>query len=89
MTKKQLCEKGQKCSCWFDGWFGKDWSSCCEEHDDDYTYEVPEKLDRKEADLLFRECLKMKGACFVMRWCMYYVVRIFGKGYNGTFRKTN
>ena len=30
----KLCERGQKCSCWFDGW----WGSACEEHDNDYKY---------------------------------------------------
>jgi len=27
-----FCERGQRCSCWFDGW----WGDACAEHDKDY-----------------------------------------------------
>lgn len=42
---KNICERGQKCSCWFDGW----WSEACEEHDKDYmqTREPKMKADIK------------------------------------------
>ena len=59
-------ERGQKCSFWFDGWFGLDWSSCCEEHDKDY-----EKQDKtkKEVDCKFYNCLKKKAGK-LMAWIM-------------------
>ena len=59
----KFCEKGQKCSCWFDGWFGKDWGSCCKEHDFDYIFQRTKT--KAEADKKFYKCLKQKAGLFI------------------------
>jgi len=76
---KKICERGQKCSCWFDGWFSKDWSLCCKEHDIDYK-NLKKGDSTKESDKKFLKCLKSK-ANLGMAYLMYSVVRIFGRKY--------
>ncbi len=66
------CERGQKCTCWFDGWFKRDWSSCCEEHDRDY---IKQRVSTKEkADKDFYKCLQKRAGKF-MAWIMYTAVK--------------
>lgn len=72
------CERGQRCSCWFDGWFNKDWSIACEIHDARYLTSYGRNLTREEVDLEFLDNLKAQGACLPMRWLMYVGVRLFG-----------
>lgn len=67
-----LCERGQKCSCWFDGWFGRSWASCCEQHDSNYIYQLTKT--KEDADNIFYECLK-KRAGRLMAWVMYQAVK--------------
>ena len=68
----KLCERGQKCTCWFDGWFGKDWSFCCVEHDKDYIYQRTKT--KAEADKKLYKCLKIKAGYF-MALIMYLAIK--------------
>lgn len=71
--KSHICERGTNhCSCWFDGWFGKDWSSCCQEHDLDYQFQ--RTVTKQGADTKLRKCL-VKKAGKIMAWIMYRGVR--------------
>lgn len=40
-----------KCSCWFDGWFGKSWGWACELHDERYMTTVGKGMTRWECDV--------------------------------------
>jgi hypothetical protein len=66
-----ICERGQHCSCWFDGWFKKYWGDCCKEHDDDY---ILQRTKTKEiADYKFYNCLKSRAGK-TMAWIMFTIV---------------
>ena len=54
------CERGQKCTCFIDRLFGKDWSICCEEHDINYM-KNPHNLTKAQIDKDLFECLKNKS----------------------------
>jgi hypothetical protein len=71
------CERGQRCSCWFDGWFGKDWSSACKLHDWRYMTSYGFGWTRKQADAELRKNVAKAGAP-VMAWVIYVGVRLFG-----------
>ena len=67
------CNKN-RCTCWFDGWFDKDWGACCETHDISYYLG---NVSRAEADRQLLECVKQRGGWF-MAQAMYLAVRMFG-----------
>jgi hypothetical protein len=71
------CERGQRCSCWFDGWFGKDWSSACKLHDERYMTDKGFGWTRKQADVELRSSVSAAGAP-IMAWVMYFGVRLGG-----------
>ena len=73
----KLCERGQKCTCFIDRLFSKDWSSCCEEHDNCYS-KLKEGESTKECDVKFLKCLKKK-TWKILAYIMYGVVRVFGR----------
>lgn len=66
-----FCHYRGKCSCWIDGWFGKDWSSCCAEHDADILGHRTNTV--KEADMKLRDCVAKHSK--IMAWVMYIGVR--------------
>ena len=77
-----ICKKWKgSCTCFFDKLFGKDWSECCKQHDNDY--ELLNKGDStKPSDVKFLECLKKK-TWKPVAYLMYVAVRIFGRKFKG------
>jgi hypothetical protein len=80
-----LCERGQKCSCWFDGIkaLSLDWSSACQIHDRRYMTAVGYLKTRKECDVELMEnvynCSQdHKKILYVISKLMYVGVRAFG-----------
>ena len=72
MTKKK-----DYCSLWPDrSDDGKDWGSCCEQHDECYSA-GGDAASRKKCDKALKKCLKKKAGP-VMAWIMYAGVRSFG-----------
>ena len=69
---KSICERGQKCSCFIDSLFNKNWSKCCSGHDDNY---INNKYDmtKDEADDMFYTCLK-NNTWKWLAWLMYMAV---------------
>jgi len=84
------CNKN-KCTCWFDRLFDKDWGECCAIHDRDYIYNI-QNLTKKEADKKFYNCLK-KHTWQWMAWIMYIAVsyspiaKFYWKKYRKLYRK--
>ena len=77
-----FCKKWKGfCTCFFDKLFGKDWSECCKQHDEDYI-NLKENESTKPSDLKFLECLKKKSWKPVA-YLMYGAVRIFGRKFKG------
>jgi hypothetical protein len=72
-----ICERGQKCTCFIDRLFNKDWSICCQKHDEDY-YRLSTGKSTKDADIQFLECLKLH-TWKPLAYIMYGAVRIFGR----------
>ena len=56
-----IVERGQACTCWFDGWFGKDWSSCCKEHDSRYMTNKGRNMTKSKVDNDLFKCVRSKG----------------------------
>ena len=65
----------------------KAYGYACIIHDEMYrTHEVVDKywkttkpIEREEADLIFREIMKINGVDALTRWLLYKAVRLFGK----------
>jgi len=72
-----FCERGQKCTCFIDKLWSKDWGVCCEQHDIDYA-SLPDGASTKSSDVRFLECLKNK-TWKPLAFLMYGVVRVFGR----------
>ena len=72
----RFCNKN-KCTCFIDRLFNKDWSQCCQKHDDDYS-KLKKDQSTKRADLKFLSCLKNK-TWKTLAYVMYAAVRIFGR----------
>ena len=65
-----------KCTCWFDGWFGKSWADACQLHDDRYMTVMGKDMTRLECDLeLMRNVTKV---CKPMGYVMFVGVRVAG-----------
>ena len=65
------------CSLWPDGdGEGKEWGSCCKQHDACYSA-GGDSSSRKECDIALKECLKEQAGP-TMAWVMYVGVRLFG-----------
>jgi hypothetical protein len=73
MTKwlNKKCNKN-KCTCFFDKLFSKNWGECCSAHDTDYIYN-PDNITKYEADDKLYECLK-KHTWGWMAWIMWLAV---------------
>jgi len=70
------CERGQRCTCWIDGWFGKSWAWACELHDERYMTPIGKGMTRLECDV---ELMKnVAVACKVMAIIMFIGVRCVG-----------
>jgi hypothetical protein len=65
-----LCERGQACSCWFDGWFNVDWSLCCKKHDYQYMTDDGKGLSKLRVDKNLFDCVKHKGG-YIMATVMF------------------
>lgn len=83
--KAKLCERGQKCSCWFDGWFGKSWGIFCEKHDQRYMTVLGKDMTRLECDVELAE--GVSSVCVVIAVIMFIGVRCFGWYYWKKFEK--
>lgn len=78
-TEKMCESSGNKCSCFVDRAFGKDWSSCCSNHDDCYDF-LESGQSTKECDVEFLTCLKTKTWKW-LAYSMYGMVRVFGRNF--------
>lgn len=65
-----------KCSCWFDGWFGKSWAEFCEKHDKRYMTPLGKGMTRWECDIELAE--GVSSVCVVMAVIMFIGVRCAG-----------
>ena len=69
-------ERGQCCTGWFDGWFGKSWADACQLHDDRYMTPLGKGMTRLQCDLeLMRNVAKV---CKPMGCVMFVGVRCAG-----------
>lgn len=67
-----ICERGQHCSCWFDG----TWGECCAKHDKRYA---SKRLTKYQADILLFRCVRKTSNTF-MAILMFMGVTILGHG---------
>lgn len=75
-----------KCSCWFDGWFGKSWAWACELHDERYMTPLGKDMTRLQCDIeLLHNVAKV---CELMSYVMFVGVRCFGWYWWGKFEAT-
>ena len=65
-----------KCTCWFDGWFGKSWAEFCEKHDKRYMTPFGKDMTRLECDKELKEGVASVAPS--MAWVMFIGVRCFG-----------
>ena len=69
------------CTCFLDKLFNKDWSECCQKHDEDYI-NLKDGDSTKPSDVKFLECLKKK-TWKPVAYIMYGAVRLFGRKFKG------
>jgi aspartate aminotransferase-like enzyme len=55
-----IVERGQYCTCWFDGWFGKYWGDCCKDHDYHYMNQDKHDKTKSEVDNNLFKCVRKK-----------------------------
>jgi molybdenum cofactor biosynthesis enzyme MoaA len=70
MSLIKFCNKN-KCTCWFDDWFGISWKECCEEHDKDIVHARTNNVH--EADNKLFKCVWAKSK--IMAVVMYIGVK--------------
>ena len=57
-----IIERGQYCTAWFDGWFGRQWGcSCCKDHDWYYMNQDKHNMTKQEVDKALFMCVKERG----------------------------
>jgi len=59
-----------KCTCWFDGWFGKSWAECCDTHDKEYMTPAGKGMTKSNVDNKLFKCVRSKG-CLLMAAVMW------------------
>ena len=77
-----FCKKWKgSCTCFFDRLFNKDWSECCDQHDEDYN-NLKEGDSTKPSDVKFLDCMKKKS-WKIVAYFVYGFVRVFGRKFKG------
>jgi len=80
-----FCHRRARCSCWFDGWFGKDWAKCCLQHDIDYIVQS-HGMSKSEVDLKLFRCVRERGGV-IMASIMYLGNKTFSWFYWNKYSK--
>jgi hypothetical protein len=61
----KIVERGQNCTMWFDGWFGKCWSGCCKAHDWHYMNQDKHNKTKWQVDNELFDCVRISGGLFM------------------------
>lgn len=81
---KKFCERGQRCSCFFDSLGKRYWGDCCERHDK-ACLSAKSDIELHIAHIAFYNCLKTKMPKF-FAWIMFQVVKRTTKKYLKEFK---
>ena len=61
----KFVERGQACTAWFDGWFGKCWKECCQQHDWYYMNQDKHTKTKWQVDNEMFTCVRTKSGLFM------------------------